>query len=193
MHTERKLPLTWLSHPQGIPVLDDWLFNQDSLTRRLTRLSQNRFSVRLVNEGWQTLRDDEYAALGCKSQDSGWVREVFLCGNQQPWVYARSVAGRSCLEQAGFDMNLLGTRSLGELLFSNQSFARGPIEVCSLNPDILPKAVLPFCTPAQSLWARRSCFSKDSLNILVAEAFLPDFWGQVQPSFTSTDIRQPCI
>ena len=46
-------------------------------------------------EGWQPLRDDECAALDLPQASIGWVREVYLRGHGQPWVYARSVAARS--------------------------------------------------------------------------------------------------
>lgn len=171
--------LIWHSQPQPDPQVNDWLFNQDSLTQRLIQLSHNNFSVLPVNEGWQRLRADECVALGCPEHSLGWVREVFLRGNQQPWVYARSVASQVSLQESGFDLASLGTRSLGELLFSDQAFQRGVIEICQLTPKILPDALLPFTNDASTLWARRSCFSKEPLNILVAEAFLPVFWQQL--------------
>lgn len=176
MVTQNRSSLVWHSQHQDNPILNDWLFNQDSLTRRLIWLSQDHFSIRVVNEGWQILRNDEYSVLQASQQEEGWVREVFLCGHNTPWVYARSVATKSSLERAGFNMAELGSRSLGELLFSNHAFSRGAIEICSLDPSVLPSAVLPYTLAHDSLWARRSCFSHDRLNILVAEAFLPAFW-----------------
>jgi len=177
--TPKNTPPSWHSQPQQDPLVNDWLFNQDSLTLRLSLLSQNNFSVLPVNEGWQTLRPDECMALNCPEQSLGWVREVFLRGNQQPWVYARSVASQADLQNSGFDLANLGTRSLGELLFSDLAFQRGAIEICQLTPTILPAALLPFTTDASTLWTRRSCFSKEPLHILVAEAFLPAFWQQL--------------
>jgi chorismate--pyruvate lyase len=32
------------------------------------------------------------AALDLPENSQGWVREVYLRGHQQPWVFARSVA-----------------------------------------------------------------------------------------------------
>jgi len=66
------------------PVTLDWLFNQDSLTRRLTRLSANGFSVTPLFEGWQALRMDECAALDLPDHSCGWVREVYLRGTKRP-------------------------------------------------------------------------------------------------------------
>lgn len=166
--------LHWHSQPSGLALQDDWLFNQQSLTRRLQQLSHNQFSVLPLYEGWQSLRDDECQALGCPSGSTGWVREVFLCGQQQPWVYARSVASQAELEGSGFAMDSIGNRSLGEFLFTDPKFQRGALEVCQVQASLLQHGLQ---LPEHSLlWARRSCFSRPGLGILVAEAFLPHFW-----------------
>lgn len=82
--------------------MHDWLFvNQDSLTQRLTTLSANHFSVTPLSEGWQRMRNDECAALGVADGSQGWVREVYLRGHGEPWVFARSVSARSALEGSG--------------------------------------------------------------------------------------------
>ncbi|GAB7530312.1 chorismate lyase [Pseudomonas sp. 3A(2025)] len=172
-------PDQWLEHPHLSTAPDsrtrDWLFNNDSLTRRLTRLSHDGFSVTPVLEGWQTLRDDECAALGLPVDSQGWVREVYLRGHDEKWVFARSVAGREALLHSGLHMDELGTRSLGELLFSDPAFDRGPLQVRGYPDQWLPEA-----DRVEGLWARRSCFRRGFLSILVAEVFLPAFWNALQ-------------
>ncbi|MCV4341598.1 chorismate--pyruvate lyase family protein [Pseudomonas capsici] len=169
----------WLEHEQLAdvpgPLVLDWLFNQDSLTRRLTRLSSDGFSVTLLFEGWQPLRSDECTALELPEASLGWVREVYLRGRGEKWVFARSVAARSALLEGGLHMDELGTRSLGELLFSDKAFERGPLQVCRY-----PEAWLPEADAASDLWARRSCFSRGPLSVLVAEIFLPNFWNALK-------------
>src|SRR5690606_3245359 len=150
----------------------DWLFNEDSLTRRLAALSNDGFSVTPLEEGWQRLRSDECQALGVVAGSQGWVREVYLRGHGQPWVFARSVAARSALEGSGLALEQLGSRSLGELLFSDRAFARGALQVCRYPAQWLPPEA-----HSERLWARRSCFSRGALAVLVAEVFLPEFWA----------------
>jgi len=156
------------------PVVLEWLFHEDSLTRRLTALSGKRFSVTPLFEGWQPLRDDECAALDLPEQSIGWVREVYLRGHDEKWVFARSVAARSALQEGGLNMDELGTRSLGELLFCDEAFLRGPLQICHY-----PAAWLPAPDAADNLWGRRSCFSRGALKILVAEVFLPTLWQAI--------------
>ncbi|MCQ4286704.1 chorismate lyase [Pseudomonas stutzeri] len=152
--------------------LHDWLYvDKGSLTRRLTDLAEGAFSVTPLTEGWQALRDDECAALGVAEGSQGWVREVYLRGHQEPWVFARSVAAREALERSGLDLPHLGNRSLGELLFSDPAFARGPLQARRY-----PEAWLPPDVRQPQLWARRSCFSQEELRVVVAEVFLPALW-----------------
>jgi chorismate--pyruvate lyase len=158
-HMPAELPASWR----------DWLFSCDSLTRRLSALAGGQFSVQPLQEGWQSLRADECRALGLPPAARGWVREVYLRGAGQAWVFARSVAAHS--QGEGLDLAQLGCRSLGELLFSDQAFQRGAIEACRY-----PSAWLPPAMQADGLWARRSCFSRGALQVLVAEVFLPRFW-----------------
>ena len=167
--------VAWLAYSQLATKLDQptlgWLFDEGSLTRRLTHRSREHFCVTPLLEGWQTLRDDECQALGIAPGAQGWVREVYLRGHGQPWVFARSVASRSALERGGLDLETLGSRSLGELLFCDQAFIRHPIEVCSY-----PQAWLPAEAAHDRLWGRRSRFERDGLDLLVAEVFLPALW-----------------
>jgi len=149
----------------------DWLFDQGSLTRRLTALASGAFDVAPLAEGWQPLRDEECAALGVAPGSQGWVREVLLRGHGQPWVFARSVAARAALEGSGLALEALGRRSLGELLFSDQAFERGELLAC-----VYPAEWLPGEQAAAGLWARRSCFRRGALGVLVAEVFLPALW-----------------
>lgn len=169
------LPADRLPAPLA-PDLHDWLYeDRGSLTCRLTQLANGAFSVTPLTEGWQTLREDECAALGVAEGCQGWVREVYLCGRQECWVFARSVAVRSALERSGLDLPHLGSRSLGELLFSDPAFVRGPLQVRRY-----PEAWLPQEVRQPQLWARRSCFTQGDLRVLVAEVFLPALWRAAQ-------------
>ena len=175
-HTNAPL---WRPQSELTPLPDtstlDWLFDEGSLTRRLTRLSDDGFSVTPLFEGWQTLRDDECAALDLAEGSEGWGREVYLRGHGEAWVFARSVASRSALQGDGLHMDELGSRSLGELLFCDHAFQRRAIEVCHY-----PKHWLPEGSQAAGLWGRRSRFDRGALSVLVAEIFLPALWEAVR-------------
>ena len=175
-HSNSSFPAPlWLTQDSLTPLPDpstlDWLFDEGSLTRRLTRLSNDGFSITPLFEGWQALRADECAALDLAEGSEGWVREVYLHGHGEAWVFARSVASRSALQGDGLHMDELGSRSLGELLFCDHAFQRRAIEVCHY-----PEQWLPPASRAPELWGRRSRFDRGALSVLVAEIFLPSLW-----------------
>ena len=177
MHHSNACPAPlWLTQSRLTPLHDsltlNWLFDEGSLTRRLTRLSNDGFSVTPLFEGWDTLRSDECAALDLAEGSEGWVREVYLRGHGEAWVFARSVASRAALQGDGLHMDELGSRSLGELLFCDHAFQRRAIEVCHYPQDWLPSE----CR-APELWGRRSRFDRGALSVLVAEIFLPTLWN----------------
>jgi len=171
----------YLLSPRPDACVIDWLYDEGSLTRRLTGLSDDHFSVTPLFEGWQPLRSDECTALDLAEGSEGWVREVYLRGHGEPWVFARSVAARSALQGDGLQMDELGSRSLGELLFCDQAFQRGDIEVCHY-----PEPWLPLEVRAPELWGRRSRFDRGALSVLVAEIFLPRLWN-VARAYSETD------
>lgn len=171
----------WVDMPA--PVVLEWLFHEDSLTRRLTRLSHDGFSVTPLFEGWQPLRADECAALNLPDGSEGWVREVYLLGHGEKWVFARSVAARAALEKDGLHMDELGTRSLGELLFSDLAFARGPCRFANTPLSGCRKRIT-----AQDSGVVAPV-SREALGILVAEVFLPTVWRAIDAASESTKER----
>jgi len=130
--------------------------------------------VRVLRAQWHTLREDECAALGVMRDSPGWVREVYLLGDEQPWIFARSVATRQALLQAEFEIGRVGAQSLGEVLFGDARFTRGPLELCWYPPTWLPPEVR-----TEHVLARRSCFSQDALGVLVVEVGLPALWARL--------------
>lgn len=151
--------------------LHDWLYEPGSLTARLKKLSQQHFEVQPLREGWLPLRPDEAEALNVPVETTAWVREVYLLGHGKPWVFARSIATKESLEQSGFPLAALGTKPLGEVLALHEAFVRGQLHAWSYPPEWLPAPYNSY-----QCWARRSCFSKDSLHVLVCEVFLPELW-----------------
>ncbi len=157
------------SHPdQPAAVMLDWLCDQGSLTRRLMASGSDDFRVEVLNEQQQPARADEAAALGLSSGQPLWVREVLLHTAGAPRVFARTVADLQAFNSLGVHLENLGSRSLGELLFSDPRIQREPIEISRY-----PAAWLPAAHRAEHCWARRSCFSSDRLQLLVCEVFLP--------------------
>lgn len=157
------------THPEPpAGALLDWLCGAGSLTQRLTSAGADDFRVEVLQEQQQPARADEAVALGLPTGHRVWAREVLLHTAGAPRVFARTVADLQAFNAAGVHLENLGSRSLGELLFSDTRIRREPIEISRYPAHWLPAQQR--CTDC---WARRSLFASERLQLLVCEVFLP--------------------
>jgi len=98
------------------------------------------------------------------------VRDVLLCCNDQPMVFARSILPLATLAGPLRHLRRLSNQSLGSFLFKQPSLQRTPFEVTRIEPGTawLPGNLL----SNGPLWARRSRFSVSDCHLLVTEVFL---------------------
>lgn len=140
-----------------------WLQDEGSLTQRLTRAAQGEFAVRVLSQHWACPSADEARALGMPPRQIALIREVELLGrNGVPWVYARSVLPASTLTGRERRLRLIGSRSLGSLMFRDPSLSRSPLVSAPMRDE-----------NGQEYWARRSVFRLHNKPLLVCEVFLP--------------------
>tara|TARA_R110002153_G_scaffold14952_9_gene53841 strand:+ start:13432 stop:14022 length:591 start_codon:yes stop_codon:yes gene_type:complete len=159
---------------QGIAdaKLKNWLLDTGSLTERLQSHCRD-FRVQVLGQGQTEVSIEEIqqlARFSAVSRDIKWqVREVLLWGNNQPWVFARSIIPEQMCraEFAG-----LGNQPLGKLIFNDPRFKRMPFQITQISSShpITSSLNLP---SQHSLWARRSVFQFGGLALSVAELFLP--------------------
>ena len=135
----------------------DWLFDTSSLTQRVKQHCHQPFSVKIIQQSWQRPRLDESTQLGLANHHRALVREVYLLCGQQPFIHARSIIPRKTLLMNRACLGKLGTRPLGEILFSSHAVRRGEIHVKKID---------------QSVWGRRSLFFIQSHPLLVSEMFI---------------------
>lgn len=142
--------------------LRDHLLDAGSLTARLRMLSAQQLKVKIIRQTWLSPNTDEVALLGLLPRRLTLVREVILVGNEQPWIFGRSVFplqdSRSPLKTQ------LDNRSLGDVLFQDPTLQRSEFEL----------ALLPVAERADLSWGRRSVFHYKKQPILLTEFFLPD-------------------
>lgn len=165
----------WLAHPFRAPrALRGWLSDRGSLTQSL-RSHCASFRVVPVATGLVRANADEYALLGMASGARAYVREVLLLCNEVPVVFAHSVLPLAGLRRGWNGITRLGSRSLGEALFSNHRIERQPLAYrCVRRDHPLYRATASQATvTARSLWARRSVFCLNGHPLLVTEVFLP--------------------
>lgn len=151
-------------------VVKSWLLDEQSLTKKLVRASNNNFRVQRIQQFWGMPSQSEKQALGLKPRDIALIREVFLLCNEQPWVYARSILPYKSLCGPLRFLRQLNNSSLGSALFKYPHLQRQTFDVAVVNSKELAIDL----AEARNLYARRSVFSLSDNPVLVAEYFLPD-------------------
>lgn len=164
----------WLVKPFGSGAHRSWLVDKGSLTRRL-QLHTPDFAVkptRLANEKPQY---DEAKLLHMRSNQTALLREVHLCCENRPVVFAHSVLPYKSLRGSWQGLSRLGNRSLGTTLFADARVMRTPLEFKKLakHHALYRRATAELESAPNALWARRSVFRLKHAVILVTEVFLP--------------------
>jgi len=159
--------------------LTAWLTDTGSLTRRLQKVSVNGFSVQLLGNHWIKPLPEECMNLGIPTTQMAMQREVRLMDGDSAKVYARTIIPLATYQAMKKRFSALGTKPLGELLFTDPTVKRDPIEVARLTPGewLYEMAVLEENYRPDELWARRSRFYIGGKVLLVNEIFLPTLVG----------------
>ena len=132
-----------------------WIRDDQSLTQKLKKRYSD-FRVEVHKQEELEIYNHEINQLG--NEEQFIVREVFLCGDNNPVVFARSVIPINTKTES---IMKIGNKPLGEILFTDSSIIREPIEI-TLHNDI---------------WGRRSVFIMNSSRILVSEFFLEKIYA----------------
>ncbi len=139
------------------------LMQAPSLTAALKALPA-RFSVRLRHLGAVAWQVHEAGAIGLPAGAPVYGREVCLCLDEVPVVWARSV----CAPQAAAWRTVLdcGERPLGERLFDGTL----PLQRSGFD---YAQARWTNCPVDEACWLRRSVFDWQQQPLLLVEVFLP--------------------
>ena len=162
------------------PALYTWLKDPQSLTAKLIASSQHQFRVQVVRQTLGRAQTNECLALRIKTTQRCLIREVILVGQEQPWVFARSILPLSSLTGRLRHLRYRGSKPLGAFLFSQPDLERHPIAVALINRhhNYVPIEYL----DNDPVWGRRSIFVLDNKPLLVSEVFLPPFVRRLNQS-----------
>ncbi|MBR7799345.1 chorismate--pyruvate lyase family protein [Undibacterium fentianense] len=170
----------WHRHINGVQApqkIADWLSNRDSLTARLMAHSE-QFRVHRLSQGRAKCLADEYAEIRLQRTLQVTAREVLLCCDDVPVVYAHTILPLIANAKQWPLFASLGNRSLGTTLFNDPKVKRGALFYARLHArHPLVKRILSLDliqSPVPHLWARRSIFTRLGSPLLVTEVFLPD-------------------
>jgi chorismate--pyruvate lyase len=159
-------------------IQQEWLLNEGSLTARLKQLSAGNFHIEVLRQQWHHARASEARLLGVSPRCACLIREVLLFGNNEAWIYARSVMPATSLTGQLHHLRRLKNSSLGELLFRDKSLTRSEFELTRISSDHphLPQQL----QRDNDLLARRCRFELSDKSLLVSEIFLPALWKKIQ-------------
>lgn len=150
-----------------------WLLDSSSLTSKLERQC-NQFSVQVRRE-IKTSCKESLLSQHFPSSEKVLVREVLLCCDNIPYVFAQTEIPYSTLSQTQEQLANIGSESLGNILFQDKTLKRSNIEIAEFchgsEVHTLSESLQQFCD--HSLWARRSVFYVQGKPLLVSEVFLP--------------------
>ncbi|MFQ3190453.1 MAG: chorismate--pyruvate lyase [Paraglaciecola sp.] len=152
--------------------LRNWLLDTGSLTEKLQSQCAS-FHLTLIGQRQAQITPDEFQRVSAPNQAlnlAEWqVREVLLWGDNQPWVFARSIIPQKLCES---DFVNLNTKPLGQLIFNDERFKRLPFEITNMCQSKKFLAQLHICSEMK-LWGRRSAFTFEDMYMSVSEMFLP--------------------
>lgn len=138
-----------------------WLLDTGSLTQNVKDLAPGRFSLQLLDRRFDRPSLSECTALNIPPRHEAYIREVTLCVDNQPHIYARSIIPRSTFTASERQLLKLNNKPLGEFLFAHKHMRRGPIEIKQGQLN------------GETVWGRRSIFYVNNKPLLVCEYFLP--------------------
>ncbi|MEP1446437.1 MAG: chorismate lyase [Paraglaciecola sp.] len=152
--------------------LESWLLNTGSLTERLQSQCTS-FHLTLLGQQHAQITAEEFQQVCTPQQQLNlqqWqVREVLLWGDNQPWVFARSIIPQKLCD---IDFVNLNTKPLGQLIFNDERFTRLPFELTNMRASQTFLSQLHISNEME-LWGRRSAFSFEGQKMTVSEVFLP--------------------
>ncbi|MGA0027832.1 MAG: chorismate--pyruvate lyase family protein [Steroidobacteraceae bacterium] len=152
----------------------EWLNGEGLLTERVRCACAGAAGLRVISEYRATLPEAEAALLAADPAD-GFIREIHLTCDQQPWVFAQTLIPAATLAAAPW-LGQMGEEALGPKLARMPDAGRGPLEFNRLLPPhpLYRRASAGRALPSMELWARRATYSVSGHRLIVQEVFLPE-------------------
>lgn len=173
----RKEP-DWFSNRPGlhhrIPAqAKSWIYEPDSLTRRLRSCYGEALTVRVLYQRWGKPFLSEQTLLGLAHTQYSLLREVTLYVDQTPLILARTVMPAYTLKGAQRILSRLGNRPLGEVIFSYPKLQRLEMNITLVEPQTWSSPITEQIKINQQIWGRRTVYAIKHRQMLVSEFFLP--------------------
>jgi chorismate--pyruvate lyase len=150
-----------------------WTYETGSLTRRLRSYYGSSVKVEVIYQRWLTPFLSERKLLGQAERRYCLTREVMLHADGVPLILARTIMPKQTIRSAHRNLSHLGSRPLGEVIFSYPDLERLELQVATLNPSAWSPKALELGAIRTPVWGRRTVYAIMQQPLLVSEFFMP--------------------
>ena len=169
----------WYEHRRGshhtLPEsVQSWAYEAGSLTQRLRDYYGNTIAVNILFHQWRTPFLSERRQLHLPPHRYGLTREVMLHTNGKPLLLARTIIPEATIKVAHRNLAHLGTRPLGEVIFSYPNLERISMDLTLIAPNTWTSQAQKKANITQTVWGRRTVYAIMKRPMLVSEFFLPE-------------------
>jgi len=164
-------------HPginQAMPAdVHSWVHEKGSLTQRLRQFYGHSFAVEILFHRWKPPFLSERDLLQLPHQQFNLIREVLLHADGKPLILARTILPEQTIKVAKRNLSHLGTRPLGEVIFSYPKLERLELNTCCIPKSTWTPALTKRINIEPHVWGRRTVYAIQKQKMLVSEFFLP--------------------
>jgi chorismate--pyruvate lyase len=130
--------------------------------------------VTILFHQWRTPFLSERIQLDLPLHRYGLIREVMLHANGKPLLLARTIIPEETIKVAHRNLSHLGTRPLGEVIFSYPDLERITMDLTLIEPGTWTSKARQSANIDQPIWGRRTVYAIQERPMLVSEFFLPE-------------------
>lgn len=149
-----------------------WVYEKNSLTKRLRNFYGQAVTVEILFHRWKPAYLSECNILNLPHQQFNLIREVLLHADGKPLILARTILPEQTIKVAKRNLSHLGTRPLGEVIFSYPKLERLELNTCCIPQYLWTNSLANKLNIDQQIWGRRTVYSIQKQKMLVSEFFL---------------------
>jgi chorismate--pyruvate lyase len=158
---------------QSIPAnASSWIYEKGSITKRLRGFYGHAVTVEILFHRWKPAYLSECKLLKLPHQQFNLIREVLLQANGKPLILARTILPEQTIKVAKRNLSHLGSRPLGEVIFSYPKLERLELNTCSIPHHLWTPSLTNKVNTTQQVWGRRTVYAIQKQKMLVSEFFM---------------------
>ncbi|MCX7102782.1 MAG: chorismate lyase [Methylobacter sp.] len=154
--------------------VQSWTYEPGSLTQRLRDYYGDAIGVKILFHQWNTPFLSERRLLGLHENKYSLIREVLLHADGKPLILAITIIPAKTIKVAKSNLAHLGSRPLGEVIFSYPKLERIEMDVTLINPPTWNQCAIDKANITQAICGRRTVYAIAQRQMLVSEFFLPE-------------------